>query len=282
FLFIISILFFILYFISKRNNKELFNKQNKIDVVYTWVDSKDKKWLMLKKIFSKKIKNKPEESNNKLRFNNIDELKYSLRSLYKFSPWVNNIFIVVHDGQYPKWLNKNESKIKIIEHSQIFDDLNNLPTFNSQAIECNIDNIPNLSEYFLYFNDDMFLGKELKYDYLFHKNSGKPKFFLDEYAGTPFFFKRKPITGYEFAWKNINNLLKNRFNIENEKGVSPIHQCRLYKKSYIKEVKKIFKKYFKITSKSRFRSTKDISPLGLVSMYTLYRKYYIPSIIRST
>ena len=35
-----------------------------------------------------------------------------------------------------------------------------LPTFSSPAIEANLHRIPGLSEHFLYFNDDVFLGKK--------------------------------------------------------------------------------------------------------------------------
>jgi hypothetical protein len=35
-----------------------------------------------------------------------------------------------------------------------------LPTFSSPAIEANLHRIAGLSEHFLYFNDDVFLGKK--------------------------------------------------------------------------------------------------------------------------
>ena len=34
-----------------------------------------------------------------------------------------------------------------------------LPTFNSHVIEANLHKIPNLSEHFIYFNDDVFVAK---------------------------------------------------------------------------------------------------------------------------
>jgi len=288
---IIFFIFLVIYKSKESNKKEKFkiyineNKQkpkhNRIDVVYTWVDYKDKKWKNLRGIYSKHVENKPRESNNKNRFYNIDELKYSLRSIFKYGSWLNKIFIVVHDGQRPKWL-KNSKKIKIIEHSEIYDNLNHLPTFNSQSIECHIDKIKDLSDYFLYFNDDMFLGNNLKYYDLIDKKTNKPYFLVDEYSALPHFFKRDPITGYEHAWNNINNLLKENYNIKNINTMIPIHQARLYNKNFIKLVKKKFKNYFERTSKSRFRSKDDISPLGLVSMYGLYNKFFVMKLTLST
>jgi hypothetical protein len=36
-----------------------------------------------------------------------------------------------------------------------------LPTFNSHAIEGHLYRVPDLSERFIYFNDDMFLGRDV-------------------------------------------------------------------------------------------------------------------------
>ena len=143
-LILILIFFLFIYFIS----------ENKIDIVYTWVDGNDENWI--------KKKNKYSSNRNKIddatRFTSIDELKYSLRSVYKYANWVNNIYIVVDDDQKPKWLNLKHPKIHLIKHSQIFPDINDLPTFHSKSIECHLHRIPNLSEYFIYLNDDMFFG----------------------------------------------------------------------------------------------------------------------------
>ena len=53
------------------------------------------------------------------RFNDNNELKYSLRSVEKNMPFIRNIFIVTN-GQIPSWLNLNNSKIKIVTHKEIF------------------------------------------------------------------------------------------------------------------------------------------------------------------
>ena len=92
------------------------------------------------------------------RFADNEELKYSLRSLYKFAPWIRNIYILTN-GQIPKWLNIDNKRIKIVTHSDIFQNKSHLPTFSSPAIEANIHNIPGISEHFLYLNDDVLFGK---------------------------------------------------------------------------------------------------------------------------
>ena len=92
------------------------------------------------------------------RFADNEELRYSLRSLYKFAPWVRNIYILTN-GQIPSWLNIDHPRIKVVSHAQVFQNKSHLPTFSSPAIESNIHNIQGLSKHFLYFNDDVLLGK---------------------------------------------------------------------------------------------------------------------------
>ena len=99
------------------------------------------------------------------RFRDNDELKYSLRSIEKFAPWIRKVFIVTN-GQIPSWLDLSNPKVQIITHDQIFLNKSQLPTFSSAAIELNLHRIPGLSDYFIYFNDDVFLGQPVfPYDF---------------------------------------------------------------------------------------------------------------------
>ncbi|XP_075228140.1 N-acetylglucosamine-1-phosphate transferase subunits alpha and beta [Lycorma delicatula] len=94
------------------------------------------------------------------RFDDKEELRYSLRSLEKFAPWVRKVYLVTN-GQIPHWLNLENPRIKIVTHYEIFTNKTHLPTFSSPAIETHLHRIPGLSEKFLYINDDIFLGSEV-------------------------------------------------------------------------------------------------------------------------
>ncbi|XP_076255866.1 N-acetylglucosamine-1-phosphotransferase subunits alpha/beta-like isoform X3 [Rhynchophorus ferrugineus] len=125
-----------------------------IDVVYTWVNGSDPKFLLN---LSQKSAFKKNLDISKQRFDDKNELRFSLRSLEKYAPWINHVYVVTN-GQIPFWLNLDYEKITIIPHEQIFKDNNNLPTFSSSAIESNLHRIPGLSKKFIYLNDDIFLG----------------------------------------------------------------------------------------------------------------------------
>ena len=138
----------------------------KIDLVYLWVNDKDEEWQKKRKFWANKLGVAENSQNNDVvRFRDNGELKYSLRSVEMFAPWINKIFIVT-DGQVPEWLDTNHPKIKVVDHKKIIPE-EALPVFNSCAIETCIVNIPELSEYFLYANDDTFFSNPVEPDYFF-------------------------------------------------------------------------------------------------------------------
>lgn len=94
------------------------------------------------------------------RFEDNEELRYSLRSLEKYAPWVRRIYLVTN-GQIPHWLNLDHPRLTIITHQDIFPNTSHLPTYSSPAIESHIHRIPGLSEHFLYLNDDVMFGSEV-------------------------------------------------------------------------------------------------------------------------
>ena len=55
---------------------------------------------------------------------------------------------------------------------EIFDDPEDLPTFNSHAIEHNIYKIKGLSERFLYMNDDFFFGQYITLEDFYTEEKG--------------------------------------------------------------------------------------------------------------
>ena len=142
---------------------------NKIDMVYLWCDGNDPEFQARKNQY---MDNAPTEKKavGDLRFVDNDELKYSLRSLEKYAPWINHVYIVT-DRQIPKWLNTDYEKVTVVDHSEIMPK-EIIPVFNSVIIEYFLPFIPNLSEKFIYANDDMFFGATVTPDYFF--NGDKP------------------------------------------------------------------------------------------------------------
>lgn len=130
---------------------------DKIDFVITWVDGSDIQWQKEKNKYSKE--HMSEESKGTVRYRDWDNLKYWFRGVEKYAPWVNKVFLVTC-GQKPKWLNTDCPKLVCVKHEDYIPS-QYLPTFSSHPIELNLHRIANLSERFVYFNDDCFITKPI-------------------------------------------------------------------------------------------------------------------------
>lgn len=139
----------------------------KIDFVIPWVDGSDPEWRARKWAFSGKdpsVSNS-EDANSECRYRDNGLLRYWFRGVEAFAPWVNKVFFITC-GQKPSWLNLDHPKLRWIEHSDFIPD-RYLPTFNANTIEMNFHRIGDLSEKYVYFNDDMFLLRPVEPDLFF-------------------------------------------------------------------------------------------------------------------
>ncbi|KFP84186.1 N-acetylglucosamine-1-phosphotransferase subunits alpha/beta, partial [Apaloderma vittatum] len=115
---------------------------------------------------------KQDEDISASRFEDNEELRYSLRSIERHAPWVRHIFIVTN-GQIPSWLNLDNPRITIVTHQEIFQNVSHLPTFSSPAIESHIHRISGLSQKFIYLNDDVMFGKDVWPDDFYSHSKGQ-------------------------------------------------------------------------------------------------------------
>jgi len=140
------------------------NKNTGIDAVITWVDGNDE--THRKKRANALINEKTEYENDlksgkdKTRFVESGELLYCILSIRRFAPWIGKIFLVT-DNQRPGFMTSDFQKsqnITIVDHTEIFRDYEwALPTFNTRTIEMGLWRIPEISDQFIYFNDDFVL-----------------------------------------------------------------------------------------------------------------------------
>ena len=127
-------------------------------MVYFWVDGNDPKWRAKHDAFCGKTSGTV-ETNGINRFANNDELKYSLRSVAMYAPWIRKIFIIT-DDQVPVWLDTSNPNVKIIDHKDILP-AESLPCFNSCLIGHYAYRTPGLAEHFLLGNDDTYINREV-------------------------------------------------------------------------------------------------------------------------
>ncbi|STX36863.1 stealth family protein [Legionella feeleii] len=146
-----------------------------IDAVITWVDGDDPAYQEKLAYYLSQTTLVHPEATAKTRFCQAGELEYCVTSLFRFAPWLRNIYIVT-DNQIPPLLDKlagtsYENKVHLIDHKVIFSGFEHfLPTFNSLTIETLLWRIPGLSERFLYLNDDFVLVNPVSPTNFFRNN----------------------------------------------------------------------------------------------------------------
>lgn len=230
-----------------------------IDLVYTWVDGSDPKWLEEKKKWECE-QEFPLSASNKCRYIDNEELRYSLRSVELYAPWINKIYIITN-GQIPKWLDTNNSKIQIVTHKEIMPP-ESLPTFNSEAIETCLANIKGLSEYFIYANDDCFIYKPVSKDFFFNLK-GEPILRL-----VPQNWKERNYIKNLYCY-NINHsieLIRKKFGKEYHYEIC--HNMMPYRKSYFSACVKEFNSDFYQTACAKFRKKDSVQRI-IIDLYTL-------------
>ncbi|MEV2241152.1 stealth family protein [Micromonospora sp. NPDC049891] len=223
-----------------------------IDVVYTWVDGTDPEWLRRRAAATGSPYHS--EAASAARFLSRDELRYSLRSLHLFAPWVRNVYLVT-DDQVPPWLDPSVPGIQVISHREIFADRSVLPTYNSHAIESQLHHIDGLSEQFLYFNDDVFLGCEVLPSDFFLANG------ISRFFPSPALVPPGPSSAGDIpssaAGKNNRELIAERFGTVLTQKMK--HMPHALRRSVLYEIEETFAAEHGRTAASRFRSLTDIS-----------------------
>ncbi|MEO3820920.1 stealth family protein [Plantactinospora sp. B24E8] len=250
-----------------------------IDLVYTWVDGNDTDWQRRK---NQALGHGEGEINeiaaNMSRYISRDELRYSLRSVHAYAPWVRQVYLVT-DDQVPPWLDTEHPMVRVVRHREIFGDTGRLPTFNSHAIESRLHRIPGLSEHFIYVNDDMFFGRPLQPDTFFHAN-GISKFFpspaqLDVGPAT---IHDAPVTA---AGKN------NRRHIQEHFGRTITQKMRHVpyplRKSVLEEIERNLTAEVAGTATHQFRHPEDLSiPSSLQHYWSYFSGRAVPGPIEYT
>jgi len=223
-----------------------------VDIVFSWVDGTA---IEFQRARARRMASYVvgDGDDSEARYRQIDELKYALRSVYMFAPWIRRIFIAT-DSPRPAWL-ADDPRVTIMPSEEFFRDLSDLPTHNSHAVEAQLHRIPGLSEHFLYSNDDMFFGRPVTPD-LFFSPGGITKFVeADTRIGLGTNDLRR--SGFENAARVNRELLQQRFGRVTTRHLE--HCAAPLRKSVLFEMEQEFSDAFARTAASPFRSATDIS-----------------------
>ncbi len=237
---------------------------DEIDMVFSWVDgsSSDFQRQRAAQLAQYVV---GEGDDGPARYRHVDELRYALRSVHMYAPWVRRIFIAT-DSPVPAWL-LDHPKVTVVRSEEFFADPSVLPTHNSHAVEAQLHRIPGLAEHFLYSNDDMFFGRPVEPE-LFFSPAGITSFVeCDVRIGTgP---ARRHRSGHDNGLRVNRALLHERFG---RTIVRDLEHCATpLRRSVMFELEQEFEADFRRTAASRFRSATDISVTN--SLYHYYAAF---------
>ncbi len=232
-----------------------------IDMVFSWVDGGEPgylderhRWGALSGLTT---------DSPPARYRQIDELRYALRSVHAFAPWVRRIF-VASDSPPPAWLDPTHPRVTFVRSEAFFADPEVLPTFNSHAIESQVHRIPGLAEHFLYSNDDMFFGRPVTPSMFF--SPGGITRFVEATVRIGLGESDPMRSGHDNAMRVNRALLRQRFGRTITRHLE--HTAAPLRRSVLAELEREFPAEFARTAASRFRSSADISVTN--SLYHYY------------
>ncbi|WP_334063200.1 stealth family protein [Alteromonas genovensis] len=150
--------------------------EEEIDFVILWVDGNDEVHKQQRRSYLPDdlilSASDAEQSIGANRFIQHNELRFCLRSIKCHAPWYRKIWLVT-DRQMPPFLDSallHQDRITIVDHKEIFRGKEvHLPTFNTRAIASQLNKISDLSNKFIYGNDDFMLASKTT-----------PSFFFDD------------------------------------------------------------------------------------------------------
>lgn len=232
-----------------------------IDLVFSWVDGSSPEYIAARRARMAGVV-VGEGDDHEARFRQIDELKYALRSVYMFAPWIRRIFVAT-DSAAPAWL-ADHPAVTFVRSEEFFADTSVLPTHNSQAVECQLHHIEGLSEHFLYSNDDMFFGRPVSPN-MFFTPGGITKF-IEAQTRIGLGENDAERSGFENAARVNRKLLWHRFGRITTRHLE--HTATPLRRSVMAEMEREFPEEFRATAASRFRAASNISVTN--SLYHYY------------
>lgn len=241
-----------------------------IDIVFSWVDGSDHEWQKARAATMQSYV-VGEGDDHEARFRQINELKYALRSVHHFAPWIRNI-VIVTDSPRPEWL-ADHPRVRVMRSTEFFSDVSVLPTHNSHAVESQLHRISGLSEHFIYSNDDMFFGREVPPRGFF--TSGGISRFIESNTRIGLGEAHPVRSGFENAARVNRALLLKRFGRTISRNLE--HSPAPLRRTVLAKLETEFPHEFARTAAARFRSVTDISVTNsLYHFFALMTGYAVP------
>ncbi|KZT67094.1 hypothetical protein DAEQUDRAFT_729508 [Daedalea quercina L-15889] len=287
----------------------LGDRVDPLDVVWTWVNGSDFLLAQAKELAQSQYANddpyRPVKSASQARlYRDHDELRYSIRSVVDnfkspksrfrllttdFSvpdAYANSINLTTPElwrlGQLPQWLDcdrrvghglwrDGKSELVVTHHGQFFRPYNGT-VFNSLAIESQLGHVPDMSNYFIYMNDDLFMLNPVTPATFYTSAYGIVLHLQPDLVVKP----DRPNTKVMGEWRSLgesNWLLSNRFGARARPYVA--HEAKAAGLHLLHELSAVWPGAFAASALHRFRETAgghgDVNTMFLSAHFVVER-----------
>ena len=245
-----------------------------IDIVIPYYNDHDNKWREILREYMKQENSTDTQVIGDERYRDWDCFKYWFRCVEKNCKWVNKVFLLVaSETQVPEWLDTSNPKLKVVLHKEFIPE-ELLPTFNTMTIEMYIARIKDLSDNYVYCNDD----------YYFLNPTTEGMFFVDDYP--VYRDNSEKLVRFGAYWLEaidgtFYNILNNGIDLQKEICKENAHWYAIdhlpvsHKKDFENEIiNKYYDKFIKANKTSRFRSKDKYCNHVYICLYKDLKPYY--------
>jgi hypothetical protein len=134
-----------------------------LDIVYLYLNVSDPRWMQ---------KFRATTGSEAICHVSNSEILMSLLSVQRYFKWVRKVHIVVDDQTFPLDFLEADLRNKVVfhDHTAVMPRAI-LPTFNSITIEAFLHRVPDLTETFVFLNDDVMFTREITPSNFFNKDN---------------------------------------------------------------------------------------------------------------
>lgn len=249
----------------------MVERNTQIDIVIPFYNDSDSIWREILHKHMSEEGSSDRQVVGEERYRDWENFKYWFRGVEENCEWVNKVFLLVaSESQVPEWLDRDNPKLRIVLHKEFIPE-ELLPTFNASTIEVFISRIEDLSDNYVYCNDD----------YFFMNPTRAGMFFVDEYPVYQYGereLEKLDTSGEDGTfYQTLNNGMDLQVRICGDKAhwYAIDHLPVSHKKDFEKEIlDEYYDDFIKANSTSRFRSRNNYCSHVFVCLYKDLKPYY--------